>query len=147
MTSFDPSSDGSHTPAWSQRLVVQLQLLSEVTEQITYRLLELEERVGEGERSLSLMQEEGQGAEAIPAAMEDWLEETEQRLGRVEELLRGPEIRGSSAGRTLQAVASSIASIDPEAIEAMDHVDATESQEHPFHDEEEQLFLDEQQIA
>jgi hypothetical protein len=147
MTSFDPSSDGSHSPAWSQRLVVQLQLLSEVTEQITYRLLELEERVGEGERSLFLMQEEGQGAEAIPAAMEDWLEETEQRLGRVEELLRGPETRGSSAGRTLQAVASSIEPIDHAPIEGMDHADDAESQEHPFHDEEEQLFLDEQQIA
>lgn len=125
----------------------QLQLLSEVTEQITYRLLELEERVGAGERSLELMRDQGEGPEAVPPAMEGWLEDTEQRLGRVEELLRGPEARGGSTGRTLQAVASPTGQVELEAFEGMDHGDGAESQEHPFLDEDEQLFLDEQQIA
>lgn len=152
MTSADTSFQGLPVNAWSQRLVGQLQLLSEVTEQLTYRLIELEERVGEGERSLTQLHQEHQGPEEVPAAMETWLEETEQRLGRVESLLRGAESRGVSGSRVLQAVAAPVASlqqdlIDEESLEGDDPVPGIESQDHPFVEDEEQLFLDEQQIA
>ena len=149
MTSPDPSLHGSPSPAWSQRLAGQLQLLSEVTEQLTYRLLELEVRMGEGERSMALIREEGSDGAELPLAMESWLEETEERLGRVEELLRGPDTRAAGTGRMLQAVVRPVADaagFDPDS-DGMAHLDADDSQDDPFPEEEEQLFLDEQQIA
>ncbi|MFZ0408903.1 MAG: hypothetical protein WAM11_12450, partial [Cyanobium sp.] len=63
MTSLPPS------PAWSNRLADQLQVLSEVAESLTYRLLDLEERLAG--------QEQQQQAEAIDPLV---AEEMELRL-------------------------------------------------------------------
>lgn len=152
MSSVDPSVPGLPANAWSQRLVGQLQLLSEVTEQLTYRLLELEERVGEGERSLTQLHQEHRDGDEVPPAMEGWLEETEERLGRVESLLRGAESRGFAGPRMLQAVTRPSLHgpegfEEGEARQERDPETEVESQDHPYLEDEEQLFLDEQQIA
>lgn len=109
MTPVSPSPSAAQVPAWTQRLVEQLQLLSEVSETLTYRLLELEERLAAGERELARLRDQVRAAPELPEAVETWLEETDERLARVEELLRRGE--GRSAGgdggapRPLKAVA------------------------------------------
>jgi hypothetical protein len=125
MTPVSPSSSAAQVAAWTQRLVEQLQLLSEVSETLTYRLLELEERLAEGERELAQLRDQAQVAAELPPGVEGWLEETDERLARVEELLRRGGGRSSggdgNAARPLKAVAPD-----------------------PFPEEEEQVFLDEQ---
>jgi hypothetical protein len=74
---------------WAVRLSGQLQTLSELVELLTYRMLDMEERlVGQADqlfdRQLAL--EQGQGDAA--RVMEERLRETEDRLGRLEGLLR-----------------------------------------------------------
>ena len=139
MTPVSPSPQPVPSP-WSQRLVEQLQQLSEVTENLTYRLLELEERLAAGESAVAELREQtrGAGASELPETMETWLEDTEQRLGRVEELLRGGASRGTpgvGGGRPLVAVSSR-----PGALADGGH----EEEIDPFPEEEEQAFLDEQ---
>lgn len=125
MTPVSPSSSAAQVPAWTQRLVEQLQLLSELSETLTYRLLELEERLAEGERELAQLRDQAKVAAELPPGVESWLEETDERLARVEELLRrgvGRSTGGDgSVARPLKAVAPD-----------------------PFPEEEEQPFLDEQ---
>lgn len=124
------------------RLVAQLEHLSEVTESLTYRLLELEERLAEGERELAQLRDQAQGAAELPPAVESWLEETDERLARVEELLRRGDGRAAGTGvvaaRSLKAVSPGLSRpvaspLSEEEIEA-----------DPFPEEGEQAFLDEQ---
>jgi hypothetical protein len=79
---------------WADRLSGQLKTLSEVAESLTYRMLELEERVAVQQRELTARQ---QSAEVqhndLADAMEERLRETENRLGRLEGLLRNIEPR------------------------------------------------------
>lgn len=82
-----PSSPPAPVPAWGQRLVEQLQLLSEITENLTYRLLDLEERLIEAERQLGQQRDGSHGDDALPERMERWLLDTEERIARVEDLL------------------------------------------------------------
>ena len=75
-----------------QRLAQQLQSLSELTESLTYRLLELEERVDASDRQLQpLLQGDGQARDALGEEAELRLDETEERLLRLESLLAGLE--------------------------------------------------------
>jgi hypothetical protein len=79
---------------WAVRLSAQLKTLSEVTESLTYRMLELEERFAGQQRQLTsrqrvLEQRHTDLAEVIEQRMRD----TENRLGRLEELLRHGERR------------------------------------------------------
>lgn len=59
---------------WAVRLSAQLKSLSEVTESLTYRLLELEERHS-----------------VLLETLQERLHDTEARLGRLEDLLRTDE--------------------------------------------------------
>lgn len=104
MTPVSPSSPAA--PLWTQRLVEQLQLISEVSETLTYRLLELEERLVEGERALAQLRAQLQDVAELPASVESWLEETDERLARIEGLLRRGEVRsaGVAAAPPLKAV-------------------------------------------
>lgn len=140
MTPVSPSSPA--VPPWTQRLVEQLQLISEVSETLTYRLLELEERLAEGERELARFRDQAQGAAELPAAVEGWLEETDARLARVEELLRRGEVRAAGpdgvSARPLKAVAPALSR--PVATSLAEQ----EIDHDPFPEEGEQAFLDDQ---
>ena len=141
MTPVSPSS--SAVPPWTQRLVEQLQQISEVSETLTYRLLELEERLAEGERELAELRDQAQGAGEMPEAVESWLEQTDERLARVEELLRRGDARlssvAASAARPLKAVSKALSC---PAASSLD--EGVESDPDPFPEEGEQAFLDDQ---
>ncbi len=142
MTPVSPSPSAAQVPPWTQRLVEQLQLISEVSETLTYRLLELEERLAEGERELAQLRDQARGDAELPQAVESWLEETDARLARVEALLRSGEDRSAGldvgTGRPLKAVppAPSRGAGSSPAEEA--------TGADPFPAEGEQGFLDEQ---
>lgn len=140
MTPFSPSSPA--VPPWTQRLVEQLQQISEVSETLTYRLLELEERLADGERELAELREQAQGAVEMPEAVESWLEQTDERLARVEELLRRGDARissgAASAARPLKAVSPALSR------PAASSLAGEEADPDPFPEEGEQAFLDDQ---
>jgi hypothetical protein len=100
---------------WAVRLSGQLKTLSELTESLTYRMLELEERFSVqedqlGSRRMANEQRHGDLAEA----MEERLRDTEDRLGRLEDLLRKVEPAPVSAP-PLRAIAR------PEPMPPRDH--------------------------
>lgn len=75
---------------WAVRLSEQLETLSEVAEHLTYRVLELEERLTGQDRQLSALRSASEAfASEIGEAMEDRLQETEDRLVGIERLLHG----------------------------------------------------------
>lgn len=124
-------------PSSLLRLADHLQRLSEVAESLTYRLVDLEERLLNTERSLEerLM---GDGAEASHDqgdAVDLRLLDTEERLLRLEELLQAGPIGAAMAnrqGRSLAAVP------DPATIQQGDVLDDghfIEDGEQPFMDE------------
>ncbi|MFM8526386.1 MAG: hypothetical protein ACKOCM_12315 [Cyanobacteriota bacterium] len=78
----------SNSPAIDtlQRLVDQVQTLSTVAETLTLRLLELEERIENHERSIEASRSRGLGPEA-----EERLAETEERLLGLEQMLATPD--------------------------------------------------------
>jgi len=141
-----PASQPAGAPQWAD----QIQRLCALLETITYRVLEVEER-------LSTL--EGQVAEAIDASSEAQeealaaqLEETARRVARMEAALGGIEaargleaIRlearagaasGAGSGRRLQALGQSPAWPDADPQEP-------EADPDPFYDEGEQTFMDE----
>lgn len=123
----------------TQRLANQLQTLSEVAEAITFRLLELEERLAAQELRLEPLLQGHADSQRVPAdETELRLDDTEDRLARLEGLLRGIENQG--VGRHLRPVASQLA----HAQESLQDSFLDDSlAEQPFLDEEEQPFLDE----
>jgi hypothetical protein len=138
MTPVSPSSPV--VPPWAQRLVEQLQQISEVSETLTYRLLELEERLAEGERELAQLREQAHGAAELPEAVDRWLGETEERLARVEELLRRGEARGGGTG---MAVARPLKAVSPALSRpAGSSPHGRQADPDPFPEEGEQAFLD-----
>ncbi|MEB3263823.1 MAG: hypothetical protein VKJ66_05560 [Synechococcus sp.] len=75
------------------RLAEQLQALSQVAETLTYRLLDLEERLVAQERRSGDQFEEARGAALLAAeATELRLLETEDRLARLEAMLSGSAV-------------------------------------------------------
>ena len=139
MTSLSQSS------AWSSRLADQLQVLSEVAESLTYRLLELDERLAGQER---LQEQAATVAPEVAEEMELRLLDTEERLARMEALLA--DGGGTAMSRHLQPV--TLSSPHSKALgsavlarHSMGHgPDEVEiPQEDPFLDEGEQPFMDE----
>lgn len=87
-------------PALSQqRLAEQLQRLCEVSESLTYRLLEVEERLVACERRLGCVEEAAQPGND---QMLERLGDTEDRLQRLEGLLQAPV--GGLAGTGLHVL-------------------------------------------
>jgi hypothetical protein len=79
---------------WAVRLSGQLKTLSELAESLTYRLLELEERFSGQDHQLASRQLASEQCNSdLTAAMEERMRETENRLGRLEDLLRPVEQR------------------------------------------------------
>jgi hypothetical protein len=116
-------------PETGQRLAQQLQTLSQVVETLTYRLLELEERLSVQDQRLQAFAEKAPPQLAISAAAQGRLEDTEERLLRLESLLSGgvpvPARQGAPAA-------------GPAGVDDIDG---------PFPDEPEQPFLDELEAA
>lgn len=132
-----PSEDSS------LRLADQLQVLSQVAEALTYRLLELEERLGGHEDRIGARLEEVADHEAAHgAAMDERLGETEERLARIEAALRGLDRTGTS--RHLQAVQPPALQQEPPASQPLaDGFDLGLEEADPFLEEGEQPFMDE----
>lgn len=75
-----------------RRLADQLQTLSELIESLTYRLLELEEKVGAVDLRLQPLLDSRSGESALLADdTELRLDDTQERLSRLESLLAGLE--------------------------------------------------------
>ena len=136
-----PASDLS---AGSIRLADQIERLSELMETITYRMLELEERLVLQEERLAVQdRSDGVSGEAA-AALELRLEESAERLLRIESMLAGFERGAAGPGRAtgrLQVLGSAAAQDshdwpDPDPQEGNPDSD-------PFFDEGEQPFMDE----
>jgi hypothetical protein len=95
--------DSSHSSATAAaplpRLAEQLRVLSELTETLTYRLLELEERLASQELRIAPLLEGAAGDPAGAAVLQDEmelrLEDTEERLSRLEGVLSGLETPAS----------------------------------------------------
>ncbi len=115
---------------WVLRLSGQLETLSELAEHLTYRVLELEERLAEQDQQLTSLQEaSNEFSTRVGHAMEERIGETEARLVRIERLLQGGAQRPSDF-RTLRSLSRS----------ATQGHDASPSAEAEF---EETVFLDE----
>ena len=121
------------------RLAGQLQSLTELTESLAFRLLELEERLAAQElRIQSLLDNQVQGAGLCPDT-DLRLDDTEERLARLEMVLSGLE--GSVAVRQGAGV---LALPRPEV--HSDDGAAGETAADPFYEEGEQPFMDEQLV-
>lgn len=70
-----------------KRLALQLQSLSEVTEALTYRLLELDERLASSELMVQSLQAQGGSGLNLAEDTELRLDDTEARLARLESML------------------------------------------------------------
>lgn len=126
--------------ASAARLAEQLHTLAEVSETLTYRLIELEERLHDQEQRLQDLLPAVEAGEAQAAVICERLGETDERLERIEALLAGQEpgrmdrrlqpLRGFSTRRAGSPAHRS--GDDPEGIA-----------EDPFYDEGEQPFMDE----
>lgn len=91
---------------WALHLSSQLVTLSELTEALTYRLLELEERLAAQDRQISGLQTASDALTTeLGEAIEERMQETEDRLSRIEGLLQGGE--GISPPRALRALSRS----------------------------------------
>ncbi|WP_216904999.1 hypothetical protein [Synechococcus sp. CCY 9618] len=137
MAPVPPSADPS------LRLADQLQVLSQVTESLTYRLLELEERLAGQERHLVERLEEVAGQDSAHGeALEQRLGDTEERLARIEAALQGLDRPGAS--RHLQAVVPPALQQELPAHGPTPHgFDPHPEESNPFLDEGEQPFMDE----
>jgi uncharacterized coiled-coil protein SlyX len=128
-----------------QRLGEQLHALSRVAETLTYRLLDLEERLAAQEQMLgSLIGPANRSDPGQVERIDQRLAETEARLAHMEELLAGAEPLSSS--RHLQALPSTLPSADRrgDGPGISDHLLSEEAfNADPFPEEGEQLFMDE----
>ncbi len=138
MTAVVPLSEDA-----SLRLADQLQVLSQVAEALTYRLLELEERLeGQDERIGARLQQAAGLEAAHGVAMDQRLGDTEERLARIEAALRGLDRSGAS--RHLQAVQPPALQQElPGSLREKASFDPGSDDTDPFLDEGEQPFMDE----
>jgi hypothetical protein len=133
------------SPAQLQhRIGEQLQALSQVSEALMFRLLDLEERLGAAEQQLdSLHAREDQVVAGIGVDTVEILALTEERLTRLEDLL-------SSRRLPLAGLANSAYALDGGSLGAKATIQAVASPAEredafdPFPEEEEQAFMDEQ---
>ncbi|MCP9943388.1 hypothetical protein KBY70_13425 [Cyanobium sp. ATX 6E8] len=129
---------------FTQRLANQLQTLSEVAETLTFRLLELEERLVAQELKVEpLLDGSASGFGVVAEDTELRLGETEDRLAQLEGLLSGLESTG--AARHLRSIAPAVVS----AVAPMEEEAVMEEppSEDPFLDDAEQAFADEPLFA
>ncbi|MFM8259728.1 MAG: hypothetical protein ACKOE9_08910 [Vulcanococcus sp.] len=115
-----------------QRLSEQLQALSQVGETLTLRLLELEERLDGLEEQVLELDSRDQAPTADQAETGALLAATEERIGRLEELLTGRgRVQPLALRRPMPVYQEGSPAGEPER--GLD----------PFPDDEEQPFMDE----
>jgi uncharacterized coiled-coil protein SlyX len=124
---FDPSISVSAEPAEaSLRFADQLHALSRVAETLTYRLLDLEEKLAAQEQTLSSLIHSALGNDpGQTEQMDQRLGDTESRLAHIEELLAAAD--PTPIGRPLH-------------LQALPQSDLLDD---PFPEEGEQPFMDE----
>jgi hypothetical protein len=139
-----------------QRLAGQLHQLSELAEALTFRLLELEERFEAHEVGFrSLVDGAGRLGEGMADAVNLRMGDTEERLARIEAVLKGLE--RPAAARHLHTVQPPVLQQEPLAapmarplhprssIQLHEHQEEGEQEgnDNPFLEEGEQTFMDE----
>ncbi|MCP9929123.1 hypothetical protein [Cyanobium sp. CH-040] len=137
----DPQSAFAPADA-SRRLADQLNTLSEVVETITYRLLELEERLAAQDLRLRALCEESAMDSPRPAAVEFRLDDTEERLLRIEAMLTGIAQSGTAAEDSRGFGAGSV-STWRQLGSGSGAVTGENDLDGPFPEDPEQPFLDE----
>ena len=98
-----------------KRLALQLQSLSQLTETLTYRLLQLDERLAAAELTVQGFQAGGGAGQQLAEDTEVRLDDTEARLARLETILRGDQ---ASLGRRLELIDGPAA--EPDEVPGMD---------------------------
>ena len=135
----------AQSPAKLQhRLGEQLQALSQVSEALMFRLLDLEERLAAVEQQLgSLQAREDQTPPGLAVDTDEILALTEERLARLEDLL------SSSSRQPLAGLGNSAFGLEAGSLAARAAIKAVASPAEPedsfdpFPEEEEQAFMDE----
>ncbi|MFZ9217376.1 MAG: hypothetical protein ACO215_09900 [Vulcanococcus sp.] len=139
--SATPASTASQASesSLSLRLSAQLESLSQVGEVLTFRLLELEERLSRLELQLSELDQSSSG-DAHSSDTAEMLAVTEERISRLEELLSEPQ-----QGQRLNLVRplSPIDRHDNGSSVGPEPEEEPEMELDPFPEEEEQPFMDE----
>lgn len=120
-----------------QRLSEQLRALSEVSEALTIRLLELEERLQRAEQHLEQQRSQAELGPELAGSTGEILAQTEGRIARLEEWLQGHHPAGA---RSLSAVLP-FPRGESSGEEAVMHQD--DCGVDPFPPEDEQHFMDE----
>jgi hypothetical protein len=149
MASAPEQSPGPGGPlsGTAARLAEQLHTLAQLGETLTYRLLELEERLEEQQQRLEPLlldgetpapRSSGEAAELLAQR----LGATEERLGRIEALLAGLGEGPGQASR-LQALPEGLGRRHPQSAIKGRLGDEMERLDGPFYDDEEQPFMDE----
>jgi hypothetical protein len=142
-----PPGPGGPLSGTAARLAEQLHSLAQLGETLTYRLIELEERLAEQQERLAPLLLDGQTPELRPSGeaaeqLARRMGATEERLGRMEALLAGLEEAKGQASR-LQTLPGLQARRHPHAPTTGRLGDGKELLEDRFDDEEEQPFMDE----
>jgi len=123
------------------RLVEQFRCLAEVAEQLTYRLVDLEERLADQQRQMKAIREEALAADH-GHQWQERLDQTDLRLAQIETLLAGTgsprSLRGLSARSGLLTSLGPAGLADPGA----DQDDDTSVVDNIFPEEMEQPFMD-----
>ena len=134
----------AQSPAQLQhRIGEQLQALSQVSEALMFRLLDLEERVGAAEQQLgSLHAREDQVVAGIGVDTVEILALTEERLARLEDLLSSRRQPWAGLGNSTYALDGGSHGAKA-AIKAVASPVEREEAFDPFPEEEEQAFMDE----
>jgi hypothetical protein len=126
-----------------RRLGDQLHALSQVAETLTYRLLDLEEKLAAQEQTLRSLIGSAMGSDPEQVEqMEQRLGETEARLIHLEELLADGE--PPAAVRRLQALPTAVAGrLSAEPAMMRETLADDDMLDEPFPEEAEQPFMDE----
>ncbi len=128
----------SEADLWSQRLTLQLRALSELSETLTVRLLDMEERVVRCEDQLRSVEGRSRDAADGSAAVVDLLEQTEARIAHLEGLLEpGPRMVPEDRGR------APFHGAEPSESGFWVAGSGEPMSQEPFPDEGEQPFMDE----
>lgn len=124
-------------PPYQQRLSEQLRALSEVSEVLTIRLLELEERLQRAEQQLEHQGSEAQVGPDGSGSTGEVLAQTEARIARLEEWLQGHHPAAVRSGPSVLPFPRGESNGEEAVIHQADFgVD-------PFPPEDEQHFMDE----
>ena len=121
------------------RLVEQFRCLAEVAEQLTYRLVDLEERLADQQRQMLAIRGEGLAADHAHLWQER-LDQTDLRLAEIESLLGG--LGGPRSLRGLTARAGLVTSPVSGGLSGSDQDGAASVAEDIFPEEMEQPFMD-----